>query len=880
MSILDKSIVHAPGLDPVSPQIDDSVVNHALVRERLHDLLDEPATVVFVTAAAGFGKTTMLATWANRRSPAIGWLSLSPNDNDPGRLGEHLANALGTEATRAGPRLLRPGELSGLVLDNSHVLTDSRCITLLDNAIPNLPPMTKLIVSGRSPLPFRLARLRSLGRVRDIIGNDLRLTLPEAYALLGSHLSDDGESRELIRTLWSITLGWPAGLALAANVGLARTSFPPGRTAFDWAAWDQALDDYFEEEVIAPLPEHLQDALFSTADLPFLSVETCGHDLGGEATPGLLALLASQSGFLEESQTHSGRFYHNPLFASVLRRLASRRSPAPRKDRRALVAALLESNELEAAADLALQTTDPDLIECVFQAFGKWLADRSMFHGMRLWLGQVPARVMERNPDLQYWLMLGNMGSARTNENSIPFGAFQEFLEASDHPRDRGRLALLRGMFAHFRGNDTEAVAQLTRALELLPQTNLVERMYAATVLNKRSMLEGRDDEALTARDLAIRISRQLPRDERWVNRVIDPDRADMYAVRGDLNSAITMYRIILGRSTGHDPDLVVAIRGRLIAIYLELARLDEATAELAHIDALLELDLLKPHHDPSGASTRLLLADRERGHVIGWRRYAALARIRVMLAAGDGDAVGEWAHQYIGQTRQLPERDLILLHLAYRWLERGELSLVDDLLSDDRSEVVPWSMVFGDVNPGILAIDLHLTRREYGDAATQARSLAERSALTRRRPDQIGALMRLAAASHELHDDTVAHDSLGKALEIANAGGFVRSLEIPVYDLQPLLQRAWDHSRTVRDRLARRPHLFTPPATEKAEISRRELEILRLVANGRTNQQIADTLFLSPNTVRNHLTHITRRLDAQSRTEAVAIARARGLLD
>jgi LuxR family maltose regulon positive regulatory protein len=61
--------------------------------------------------------------------------------------------------------------------------------------------------------------------------------------------------------------------------------------------------------------------------------------------------------------------------------------------------------------------------------------------------------------------------------------------------------------------------------------------------------------------------------------------------------------------------------------------------------------------------------------------------------------------------------------------------------------------------------------------------------------------------------------------------------------------------------------------------LSERELEVLRLVAAGRSNRQIADELFVALGTVKAHVHAICGKLGAQNRTEAVALARAAGLL-
>jgi PAS domain S-box-containing protein len=81
-----------------------------------------------------------------------------------------------------------------------------------------------------------------------------------------------------------------------------------------------------------------------------------------------------------------------------------------------------------------------------------------------------------------------------------------------------------------------------------------------------------------------------------------------------------------------------------------------------------------------------------------------------------------------------------------------------------------------------------------------------------------------------------------------------------------------------VRERLAQmRPPLDdgqTPP-----ELTRRELEILRLMAAGASTRAMADRLHVSPATVRNHVQHILEKLGVHSRLEAAAYATRRGLV-
>ncbi len=73
--------------------------------------------------------------------------------------------------------------------------------------------------------------------------------------------------------------------------------------------------------------------------------------------------------------------------------------------------------------------------------------------------------------------------------------------------------------------------------------------------------------------------------------------------------------------------------------------------------------------------------------------------------------------------------------------------------------------------------------------------------------------------------------------------------------------------------------HTTMPGLRMTAGLSRRERQILKLVARGLTNKDVANTLQISQFTVRNHLNHITEKLDVSDRAEAIFIAIQTGII-
>jgi DNA-binding NarL/FixJ family response regulator len=144
------------------------------------------------------------------------------------------------------------------------------------------------------------------------------------------------------------------------------------------------------------------------------------------------------------------------------------------------------------------------------------------------------------------------------------------------------------------------------------------------------------------------------------------------------------------------------------------------------------------------------------------------------------------------------------------------------------------------------------------GDAAASAWERAQRPY------DRAITLLGAAEAGYAVRDRAFGRTRLAEAMDLAEDLG-----------ASPLIRRG--------ERLARRARIAVPtarsPVSDPARLTDREMEVLELLAEGRTNPQIAQHLFLSPKTVGIHVSRVLEKLHAHTRGEAVATARRRGLL-
>ena len=368
---LVESKLHPP---PARPGI---VARTGLV-ERL--LAADTVPVVGVVAPAGYGKTTLLAQWAQRTAHRVGWVSVDRRDNDPAVLLTYVAVAL-DRVEPIDPRVVRglagPGAsivgavdrlaaamvaMTGpvaLVLDHLESLENQECLDAVAELAARLPADAQLLVASRARPPLPVAVLRAQGRVVELGVEDLAMDHQEARALLeGAGVGlDDAEVEELVLR----TEGWPVGLYLAA---LAHKAGGPPRHA--WAGFtgdDRFMADYLWSELLGQLPPERVTFLTRTAVLERMGGPLCDAVLDTTGSSAVLAWLEGSNLLLVPLDRQRRWYRYHHLFHELLRTELGRREPEliPELHRRA--ASWCEANGLlESAIDHAQAAGDTDRV--------------------------------------------------------------------------------------------------------------------------------------------------------------------------------------------------------------------------------------------------------------------------------------------------------------------------------------------------------------------------------------------------------------------------------------------------------------------------------------------------------------------------------------
>ena len=382
-----------PGLDLIAsklrpPRVRSGMICRSLLLERLTS--EDCCPIVSVVAPPGYGKTTVLAQWAERGGRAFAWVSVDARDNDPRVLLSYVARALdavqpvgarvfealaspvssvpGSVVPRLGAALWSMTVPVVLVVDGVHLLVNRECRDALSVLADHVPAGSRLVLAGRAGPPLRVARLRAQGRILEIGPGELMLSRAEAAALLRGAGVVLGEDE--VAVLHERTEGWPAGLSLAALS--LREGGPAGTAAVSFGGAGRLVSQYLEAEFLARISPRHRVFLTRTAVLERMSGPLCAAVLDQPGSAGTLAELA-RSNLLLVPLDRRGQWYrYHHLFRDMLVAELERLEPAliPVLRRRA-ARWCLHHDQPEEALEYSIAADDVDTVADLVQSL--WL---------------------------------------------------------------------------------------------------------------------------------------------------------------------------------------------------------------------------------------------------------------------------------------------------------------------------------------------------------------------------------------------------------------------------------------------------------------------------------------------------------------------------
>lgn len=886
------------------PPLPDGYVLRPRLCQRLQAGLG--GRLLLVSAPAGFGKSSLAVEFC-QSLPAHWqslWLGLSPRDSDPGRFLERLleglqdyfpalgAGALGLLKMRQRHQPfafeewldglldelalhLDPAAPLLLVLDDYHLAQGpvlDRCLQFFLN---HLPDGLLVMVTSRQRPGWHLARLRLSRQLLELHEQDLRLTHDEALTLLDRHSSSlRGEALE---SLIQRSEGWVAGL---------RFWLLAVAEAGNDAALPQALNggeglirDYLLEEVIDCLPAEVQSFLYETAPQERFCSELCDAVREAHDSAEILRFLLAHQVFLVPLDEHGHWYRYHHLFSDLLRSRPIAQAMVPNATLHLRACRWFNAQGLlDEAVEQALRAGHLDVAANLVQNLSEeqLLAEQNV--GMLLrWKMDLPDSLLISTPRLivLYSWALGLACQLDAAEELASH--LSRFLPAPSATAQKSMLAqwlALSGIIARGRGHRELTLRYCSEALESLPAKRYGQRLMCLSTLSNLAIADG---DLWRARglnrgslELAQRVGNPL------FEALAHYDRARVLQSRGEILRALDEVHQGLERLRGLSPQRLYAVRARLtlyegflLAMRLQpqaarvrlLAGIGEARA-CRDISVLIGHCVIARLDGASGEFAKAFaeLAEAERlMHIwdvppIYYLAMITLVKCELWLAQGRIDLAEAWlarlGQTYTGENAAAPPEfhPQLPLHVE---LQQALLDVIQGqpMLAEGRLNV------------------LHENGQQTGRQLLSVMALTQKVAL-------------LLSGGREPE----ARKVLSQALEAA-AGGVFQPFDALLKSHADWMRgqlQALSCNAVSQQLLTHFPTAAPRPTVESSateQLSSRELAVLRLIAQGCSNQEISEQLFISLHTVKTHASHINSKLGVERRTQAVARAKALGLL-
>jgi LuxR family maltose regulon positive regulatory protein len=886
-----------------------------------HDI-DRPFTLI--SAPAGFGKTTLLSEWL-RVTPRPGaWVTLDEHDNDLATFLTYLVAAVRTLFPNACPetnallQLPNPPPLSAvcstlnneidslaevgklatgqrfiLVLDDYHRINDQAVHQIINELLLHSPRPLHLAIGARYDPPLSLHTLRARGDLVEIRSSTLRFTGAEVATFLQKTLLAPIDETTITQ-VEKVTEGWVAGLrfaALALNTEDGRSPlFLSGEIEHRFAT------DYLTLEVLTRLPAAMQLFLMQTALLDRLNGALCDavieEHTRTESSQQRLKWLENE-GVFTISLGDQGEWYrYHSLFQRLLREQLARRYSAEQiaaLHRRA--SAWYAANDLvEDALHHALAAGDATDAAQIIETHRHRALNFSQFQRLEQWMKLLPPSLIEARPGLliiEAWLLAERWRTADMNalldhiETLLPDAT----LAAVELTILESEIAALRSDYCYFIGDRTGLLHFSRHALEIAPMTLSSVRRFAW--LNYLAALQLHGD--LKALQDALHISL---REDRIHGDAFPVSPLITHCAASWMNADLTT----LQQSAAH-----------LLRLTQERNLLNEQG--WAHL--YLGCVAYQQNNLESAFQAFSTIVNRPyntHGHAF-WQAAFGLAAVLCAQGACEraqtlNDSLRATAWEMGGANVQ-EEADALTAFVA---LQRGQLVTTQRWAATyDRGQpIAPISMFYA---PSLVLARIlvdHATAQEHTRAQEWLQHLYEFSLATYNVRVQIE-ILALQAILHEVRGERAAALArLDNALQLAAPGGLVRvfiDLGAPLAPLLAELEGRESAPTLVRKILQSWPSLSEPikpphpalgrlltPAADGGKndhnsfnsepLTRREQEVLALLAQRLTAEEVAQRLVISENTVKRHRTNIYQKLGVNRLRDALAIAGATGMLE
>ncbi len=877
------------------PPFRPNCVNRPRLIEQINNGLDK--VLILISAPAGYGKTTLVGSWLHETKIPSSWISLDESDNDPIQFLQYLLTTLQKVvptiqlemlSTLRGPTSYKSllntiiNEIDRyavpfvLVLDDFHVLHDQPVLDFLAFLFEQAPSNMHVILISRTDPLLPLSHLRVRNQIAEIRADHLRFTHEEITTFLSEVMTLELSTSD-ITALQSRTEGWIAGIQLAALSMQSCEDIHAFIEAF--AGSHHYIIDYLTEEVLKRQSERTRSFLLQTSILNRMCGPLCDAVVepdSNEPDDGqvILEQLERNNLFLIPLDDARLWYRYHHLFSDMLNRHLENLYPHLLNELHLRASRWYEQNGfIPEAINHALLAGAQDWAIKLIEQNGVLLLIRGEVTTLMKWIGAVEPYSQTR-PWLYIFKAWAYALSGELDRVEGVLSTAEGLISSMESSQEvtimQGTIAAARAHQANLQGDSHIAADFARQALKLLPEVDLISRSLRAvstSLLGDATAMTGDLEEARQAYIESAQICQAAG--DIHLTIVINSNLANILVEQGKLGQAARIYSETLSMATRPDGQKAL-IAGRLLVelsqVYYEWNQLEDAFQ----------------------AAEQSLTLCRQWGNMdlqaVG---YALLARVEHLHAHPEEAEVAAQAAEQLVNGYDLAPRYSIWVKsaLARLSITQGNLEHATHLI---QRTGITAGITGGDAEiPYLLEpvylvlLRLFLAQKKYNPALRLAQRLVHQAEAGNRIGRVIEVLVLQALIYKGKKDVERALVVLGRALMLAQQEGYVRVFLDEGEPMMMLLYQA-KALHVGSSYLSNLLPVFgadSKKAMPKTQLlieplTRRELELLKLIEEGYTNQDIADRLVISIPTVKRHISNIYSKLGAKSRTQAISLGK------
>jgi len=792
-----------------------------------------------------------------------------------------------------------------LILDDYHLITDPEVHTSLQYLVEHMPPQLHIVLATRSDPPFPLNRWRANMQMKEIRAEQLRCTDQEVKHFL-QEVMDITLPEHLFPFIITHTEGWLVGLQL---LGLSLQGHDdPSHLLIELSGSQRYILDYLTEEILRQQPQEILNFLLYTSILERFTASLCDALLEQQVSEQILRQLETSNLFIVSLDMQRHWYRYHALFAEALRYQLEQTYPE-----------LIPTLHLRASYWFAEQNA---LTEAILHAFNArawewtaelieripfsiaWTTSQQNFSLLSHWLEQLPADVIYARPRLclacaqilrvvaspellDSWLNAAETALTASLNNLQAHADATHRTSLSKEWQEQknllGEVIAHRAFIRSYGENGHEALPLAQQALSLLSEKNYLMRAQVATSQVHAYYYSTANDvvEACKKGQQAVELAR--------LGRHLGLTAFYM---------SITIYYLTAGGRL-HEADLFAKQMAILMARSGDFLSPEVGWGYVFHANVLREWNELDDALEM--ALRGISLSEQTGAMVFLLCGYGVL--IHIYLSRGELES----ARSAMQQLDEIGKRSNIYLYLYLHslytivdrvrlWLASGELDLAINWahrLRDTKQYAIPFLHEREDV----ACIRILLAQHQPALALEQLLPVLQRATAGKRWDHVIEIRILQSLAYHMQRQENEAYEALAHALQLGEPEQYIRSFVDegpPMFALLTRLraqQGKRESTRYLDSILAAFPHEDFKQESLSAEVSdtyqqtpsmllsKRELEVLQLLADGVSNQEIAQQLVVSIHTVKRHVSNIFMKLEVTNRVQALIRARELGLL-